>query len=303
MVRESGRVLDLRSPAADSAWASVSVEPLQDTLARRVADKLGHLAVGLAAIIGVIFLVAPLVTVFLASFNVPPALDVPPSRWSTVAYESISGQFYSALGVSIRLAIISAALSLVFAVPAVFWLARSKGKMSGIADGFFRSPLQVPEIVIAVTLYQGYVFYGATFGITIRHTFLGLVAAHVLVITPYVIATCTSRVVALGMKYEEAGQNLGASSFRVFVRVSLPMIKQALIASAALTMLVSFDNVPLALFLTGPDLTTLPVFLFNQSQQQFSAVLYACAAVTVLIAVAGTLVLDRIVGLRKALLR
>jgi putative spermidine/putrescine transport system permease protein len=68
-------------------------------------------------------------------------------------------------------------------------------------------------------------------------------------------------------------------------------------------MLISFDNVPLSLFLAAPDAATLPVQLFTQSEQHLSSVLYAAATLTVVSSLFGITLLDRLVGLRAALRR
>src|SRR5262249_22967456 len=147
--------------------------------------------------------------------------------------------------------------------PASFWLARSRGLLPRAADTLFRSPLQVPQIVLGMSLYQAYVLYQLVSGFSLRATFLGLLAAHIVLVTPYALATCVSSIEGRGRDLELAAANLGASPLRVFIQVSLPGIRQALVASAVLAVLISFENVPLSLFLVGSGATPLPVQLFT----------------------------------------
>ncbi|WP_324274906.1 ABC transporter permease [Blastococcus brunescens] len=170
-------------------------------------------------------------------------------------------------------------------------------------DTFFRSPLQVPQIILGMALYQSYVMYQVISGASLRGTFLGLLAAHVILVTPYVIVTCVASIEGRGQDLELAAASLGASPFRVFVQISLPVIRQALIASAVLAILISFDNVPLSLFLAGGGVTPLPVQLFALSEQNLTPSLYAAATLTVAFSIVITILLEKFVGLRKALQR
>ena len=105
------------------------------------------------------------------------------------------------------------------------------------------------------------------------------------------------------MDMELAAANLGASPFRIFLQISLPAIRQAVVASSILAMLISFDNVPLSLFLVGPGATPLPVQLFSLSEQNLTPTLYAAATLTVVFSIVVTAILEKVVGLRTALQR
>jgi putative spermidine/putrescine transport system permease protein len=178
-------------------------------------------------------------------------LDVPPGKWSLQGYRDISDALYRSFVVSLVLALVSTTASLILAVPAAFWLARSRMRGAKVVEAGLRSPLQLPQLVLGIGLFQAYVLYQQHFHISLRSTFTGLVIAHFVIVTPYVLVTCVSRIEALGAGYEDAARTLGAGPIRIACEVSLPLIRQALIASALLAMLISFDNVPLSLFLAA----------------------------------------------------
>ncbi|MCK1977794.1 ABC transporter permease subunit, partial [Jeotgalicoccus huakuii] len=90
-------------------------------------------------------------------------------------------------------------------------------------------------------------------------TFTGLVIAHLIVTTPYVIRIMITAFSTLPPSIEEAATMLGASPFTVFRRITLPLMMPGLVASSALSFLLSFDEVVISLFITGPRMTTLPV--------------------------------------------
>jgi putative spermidine/putrescine transport system permease protein len=291
------------APTGGSSGLAGKIGELRQGRVQRIMDRLSHGALWVAGTVSMIFLLAPVVVVVLASFNRAPALNVPPRRWSLSSYAAISPALYEAFVLSLQLAAMAAALSVVLAVPASFWLARTRGLLPRVVDTFFRSPLQVPRIVLGMSLYQAYVLYQLASGVSLRGTFIGLLAAHIVLVTPYVIATCVASIEGRGQDLELAAASLGAAPFRVFVQVSLPAIRQALIASAVLGTLISFDDVPLSLFLAGAGTTPLPVQLFALSEQNLTPALYAAATLTVAFSIALTVLLERFVGLRKALQR
>uniref|UniRef100_UPI0013D51319 ABC transporter permease subunit n=1 Tax=Klebsiella pneumoniae TaxID=573 RepID=UPI0013D51319 len=80
---------------------------------------------------------------------------------------------------------------------------------------------------------------------------------------PYVIRIMTTALGTLPPSVEEAAAMLGASPVVVFRRITLPLMMPGLVASTALAFLLSFDEVVISLFVTGPRITTLPVEIFN----------------------------------------
>jgi putative spermidine/putrescine transport system permease protein len=281
----------------------VDIPPMRPGRFRRRLDTLSHGLMWAIGAISFVFLLAPMVVIVLASFNRAPALSVPPQHWSLSAYSSIPSVIYQAFVFSIELAVIASAVSMLIAVPVTFWLVRTRGTRVRVADTFFRSPLQVPQIVLGLSLYQSFVIYQEMSGVSLRATFLGLVIAHIILVTPYVISTCVSSLEGRGRDPELAAANLGASPLRVVLQVSLPGIRQGLIAAGMMATLVSFDNVPLSLFLVGSNATPLPVELFTLAEQNLTPTLYAAATLTVLFSIILTALLEKFVGLRNALQR
>jgi putative spermidine/putrescine transport system permease protein len=294
----SDEALHARMPAS-----LAGVPRLEPGRTAKVLDRVSHGGLWLIGIGSLVFLLAPMVVIVLASFNRAPSLAVPPRNWTLASYAAISDALYESFFVSVRLAVLATLISVVLAIPLCFWVARTRGPVASGADTFFRSPLQVPQIVLGVSLYQSFVFYQELSGVSLRASFTGLLFAHVILVTPYVVAVCVSSIQGRGMDMELAAANLGASPFRIFLQISLPAIRQAVVASSILAMLISFDNVPLSLFLVGPGATPLPVQLFSLSEQNLTPTLYAAATLTVVFSIVVTAILEKVVGLRTALQR
>jgi len=116
--------------------------------------------------------------------------------------------------------------------------------------------------------------------------------------TPYVIRSVTAGLVGMDPRLEEAAMSLGATRVLAFFKVTLPLLRSSLLSGAIFAFIISFSDINLALFLSGPQSTSLPVHLFSQLQWQADPTIAAASALQ--IAIIGTLILvvQRIFRLR-----
>ena len=278
----------------DAAFRPSAVSLLLDRV-------LGWAVVGLV-VLGVLFLLAPLVAVVGASFNPFPSVHFPPVRVTLASYRDIDPNLYRSFVTSIQLSVLSTLIGAAIALPAALGLARGgQPRLAVAADSVFRSPLQVPELVVAVALFHFYVVIYDLAGIPLRGTFAGLVVAHALLVTPYMLVALHARLVALGTRLEEAAEGLGETPWWTFLRITVPMMRPGLIAAGTLSFLVSFDNVAVSLFLAGPGASPFPVALFTASELSVSPAIYAAATVALLASMIVTFAVERLVGLRTVL--
>jgi putative spermidine/putrescine transport system permease protein len=132
-------------------------------------------------------------------------------------------------------------------------------------------------------------------------TFQGLLAAHLIVTLPYVIRTTATALSTLLPEYEEAAPSLGATPWRVFWRVTLPLVRPGIISGAALAFIVSFDELVLTLFLVGPRITTLPVAIYHYVEYRTDPSVAALSVIFIAISVLIVLVIERVTGVRRVL--
>ncbi|SIT40749.1 putative Binding-protein-dependent transport systems inner membrane component [Paraburkholderia piptadeniae] len=252
----------------------------------------------------VLFLIAPLVSVIGTAFNAPPLIMFPPQHWSLESFRQIPDIWYQAFYTSIEVALAAALIGSLIAVPASFALVRGALPGRGVFEALFRSPLQVPQIVLSVGMYQYYAELSAWNEHLSIGGFTGLVIAHTILVAPYIVGTTLARIAAIDPALEEASTGLGASSLKTFRSVTLPLVRPALTASFILAFVVSFDNVTLSLFLSADSTSsTLPVTLFSAIELSASPVIFAAAALTVALSVAVTFVLGRVIGIRAVATR
>jgi putative spermidine/putrescine transport system permease protein len=215
---------------------------------------LGWRATVVFAALVVVFLVAPLMILVPMSFNDSSLLTFPPQRWSFRWYERyVTDQAWiSATILSVQAGVVVAVVSVVLGTLAALGLTRGRFAGRALLQAFVLSPLIVPVIVIAVGLYYMFSFF------RLNGTFIALVVAHTVLTFPYATVVITASLEQFDVRLERVAMSLGASPLTALVRVTLPIISPGLIVAGLFTFLISFDEVVLAVFVTGPQTATLP---------------------------------------------
>jgi len=243
------------------------------------------------------FLLAPVILVFPMSFSADRFLIWPPSAFSFRWYEAILGEtrLLQAARNSLVLAVTVAVVALAIATPAALVLARRQFRGREAVVTVLTAPLLLPTIVLALALLIVFVGYG------LIGSWVGLVLAHLLVCLPYGLRVLMTAASTLPASVEEAASSLGAAPFAVFRRVTLPLMLPGVVAATAIVFLVSFDEVVISLFIVGPELTTLPVAMFHYVESKTDPLVAAVSVLLVLLTFGVVLVLERAMGLARAI--
>ena len=291
-------------------WALI--EPMSDALVwlrRWFAGQLGRLVrlagrvLSVGWIAGVyVLLFAPLFVIVCASFNGGSYrsgdIVFPPRRLSLDWYIQTPWSHIHAFGVSIALAFVATSLACVMAIPAGLGLVRARMIGREAVAALFRIPLQVPVVIIGLSFF--YTYYALyDIGISLVGTFAGLVAAHFFILTPFVIGSVTAVLQRFDERLEEAAATLGANRFRTFRRVTLPVMAPGIFAGAVYAFMVSFGDVPISLFLAGPDTTTFPVEIFHSMEIDFDARVLSSSTMAMAFGLILLLVVQKLVGIDR----
>lgn len=246
-----------------------------------------------------VFLLAPLIVVLPISFSGDRFMMFPPTSWSTQWYGAIftDGRMVQAFWTSLGLAAVVTVLSLALGLPAAYALVRLKPRGADALGALFTAPLLLPTIVLGLAILIVFARFG------LLATFPGLVAAHLVVTLPYALRVLSTALSTLPIAVEEAAATLGAPPLTVFRRITLPMMRSGLIGTAALSFLVSFDEVVLSLFMTGPRIATLPVAMYHRVEQQADPLVASLSVLLVALTLAVVLVVDRSAGLAKTFVK
>ena len=253
-----------------------------------------------AVAFGLAFLMAPVVVIFIISLSTAASVVFPPPGYTLSQYAEIPEEVYSAFKRSIVLGVSVAIIDVALCVPAAFALARGRIPALRLVEAIFRSPLQIPGIVLAVSFFLGYSHFMKLTGISLRNDIKGLVIAHVIMTAPYMLTILTVRIATLNRHYEEASEGLGAGFLRTMWHVVLPQLKPALLTGCFLSFVISFEDVPVTLFLApGASSTTIPVVLFSLAIDSLSPALFAAAILVLVFSFALVVALEFLVGVRR----
>lgn len=241
------------------------------------------------------FLLLPILAVVPASLNHGSFIRLPPEAWSTRWY----GRFFAdrewltSLVTSSEVAAIATLVSVVFGTAAALGLARVGGRLRAALTGLILAPLIVPVIVTAVALY----YIGRYWGLT--GTLTGLAMAHVLMCLPFVVLNVGVSLGGLDPNWIRAAEGLGASPARVFATVTLPTILPGLLGGAVFSLITSFDEVVLSIFLAGIQAKTLPVKMWEVVRLEFTPILSVASTLLIVLTIV-MFVLFRLAAARSA---
>jgi putative spermidine/putrescine transport system permease protein len=240
-------------------------------------------------------LLAPLVVVIAVSFGPSPNFAFPPSgltlHWFAAFFAS-PAYISSFFRVSLVVGLCAAGLATLLGTAAAVGLVRFRFFGREALETYFLAPLLVPQILLGAALYLLYA------RLALQASLWTLLCGHLVICTPYVIRSVTAGLVGMDPRLEEAAMSLGATRVQAFFKVTLPLLRSSLLSGAIFAFIISFSDINLALFLSGPQSTSLPVHLFSELQWQGDPTI--AAASTLQIAIIGLLILvvQRIFRLR-----
>ena len=248
----------------------------------------------LAVLIG-IYLLLPILIVVPISLNDSSFLSFPPEKWSLRWFQNLIDApvwLRSALA-SLKVAALSAIFAVVLGTLASLALVRGKLPFRSGITVILLSPLIVPYVIVGLAIYIMFLKFGLT------QTTLGFVLVHTCLAVPYVLINVSSGLVAVDRRLEMAAMNLGASPIQTFFRVTLPLILPSVLAGALFAFVISWDEVVVAIFLSGPDLTTLPVTMWSGIRVQIDPTVAAVSSLALIV----ILLTFGLVGLTRLLQR
>lgn len=249
----------------------------------------------IAAIGVALFLLIPLVVVAAASFSPTLVFDLPIEGASLRWYSRIGrlDGFWPSLWLSLQIALLSTAISLVSGTLAAIAITRGKLPAANIFATALVSPLMMPGLVLGIALLQ----YFRAIGFTA--TWSALLVAHLVVTLPYVARTMIAGLARFDFTLVEAARTLGCSYPSGILRVMVPALAPSFLIAGLFSLLASFDNYPVSIFLADVRTKTLPIRMLQYIEEAPDPTL---AALSTLI-LAGTIVLlfasDRLVGLHR----
>jgi putative spermidine/putrescine transport system permease protein len=226
-----------------------------------------------------LFLVAPTLIVVPMSFSDSLYLEFPPRHWSTRWYENYfnSPEWVSATVTSLTAAFLTMLVATPLGVAAAYGLHTSQMRAGRLVFILLITPMMVPLILIAIGAFYAYV------KLKVLYTMLGLVLAHTVLALPLVLIVTASALKTYDMNQEMAARSLGAPRWWAFLTITLPQIRFAVITAALLSFLSSFDEVVVAMFISGGDNSTLTRNMFNALRDQIDPTIASISTIMIVI--------------------
>ncbi|TVZ67538.1 ABC-type spermidine/putrescine transport system permease subunit II [Azospirillum brasilense] len=266
-----------------------SVRPVS-AASRVVGTSSGRLLLPAYSGIVIVFLVAPALVVVPIAFTTSPFLDFPPPGYGLSWFAVYFGSDVW-LGATVRsfgVALATAILATLVGGLAALALARSASRWRGTIFALFLAPMIVPRIVIAVGLF--YLF--ARIGLVA--TDLGLVIGHTVLALPFAFVTVAAVVKSHDWRLDQAAATLGANRFKTLLLVTVPLLKGGLVSAFLFAFITSFDELTIAIFVSGGVKTTLPKQMWDDMILQLNPTLAAVSVVVFLIVMSLLLVAERL---------
>lgn len=225
------------------------------------------------------FLVVPTLIVIPMSFSGSQYLEFPPRQWSLRWYQNYFGSsaWMQATATSFKAGLLTALVATPLGTMASYGLAQSRFRLARVAWVVLVTPFIVPVILVAVGVFYFYVKLGLV------NTLAGLVLAHSMLAIPLVMMVVDSALKSYDMNQERVARSLGASRATAFLRVTLPQIRFAVFTGALLSFLTSFDEVIIALFVSGGDNSTLTRNMFVALRDQIDPTIAAISTLVIVL--------------------
>jgi spermidine/putrescine transport system permease protein len=225
---------------------------------------IGRVSLWVWAVLGLLFLFTPILVTVIYSFNEPTGKYN--YIWNKFSLAGWTDPFKypeltDALIFSLKIAVVVTAIATVLGTLMGLAMVKYKFRAKGMIGAILILPLTMPEIVLGFSLLTLFVSINWSRG------FITIVIAQVMFSVSYVATTVRARIRGFDWRLEEASLDLGASSFRTFRKITLPLIAPGVVAAAMLTFALSLDDFIITYLNSGLD-NTFPIQIWNMKRSK-----------------------------------
>jgi putative spermidine/putrescine transport system permease protein len=239
----------------------------------------------LVALLVAVYLVFPIFVIVPVSFSSAVFLKFPPPGFSLQWYAKYFGRaaWIDATVLSLWVGACVMVLASLLGTAAAFALVRARFRGRRLVNALILSPLIVPGIVVAIAIYF---FYSK---LRVVGSPVALILAHTALAAPYVVVNVSATLYGFDRRLEQAAMSLGANRWRTFWHVTLPVIRPGVMAGAIFAFIASFDEVIVAIFISGTGAVTLPAKMWEGVRMEIDPTIAAVATIAVAVSLAAFL--------------
>jgi putative spermidine/putrescine transport system permease protein len=242
-----------------------------------------------------VFMALPAIVIIASAFSGTEYPQFPPSRPSLRWFYDVFGNraWKRSIYNSMILLIIVTIVSTTLGTMASYGLYKVRFKGSEMLQAFLLSPLIIPQIILGVSML--YVFSAIGW----MGTFRSLVIGQVLIAFPYTLRTVSASMASLDVDLERISMSLGATPFKTFRDITLPLLRPGIIAGGVFAAVTSFGEVSVSLLLSAPTTTPVSVRVFHYIEQTFDPSVNAVSVIFIAISIVVLFLIERSIGLFK----
>lgn len=256
-------------------------------------SRLSVFAYSVYAVLLLMFLLAPVAVVVLFSFDSKGMAAFPFQGPTLEWYAQVAGDpiIRKAAFNSIIVAFGTTVCCILIGTSAAFAIARVRSRSASAFAALMALPLLLPHLLLGISLLSFFSSLGI--GLSVWTAIIG----HVLITLPFMVFTLSARIAGLDPQIPEAAATLGASPVQAFTRVTLPLIRSAMIGAALLVVAWSLDEFSVSFFTIGSD-NTLPIVIWGQMRAGVSPTVNAISALMVFATIVLVLIVHRLSDIR-----
>ncbi len=237
---------------------------------------------------GFAFLYIPILSMVVFSFNASKLVTVwdsansPTLKW----YWSLlhNDEILDAAWISLRVAVTNACGAVILGTLAGFGLARfSRFRGRFTLNAMTTAPLVMPEVITGLSLLLLFVALEQAIGWPAGRGVTTMTISHMTFSMAYVTVVVQSRLATFDSALEEAAMDLGARPVKVFFVITLPIIFPAILSGWLLAFTLSWDDLVISSFTSGPGSSTLPMVVFSKVRLGVSPEINVLATITILV--------------------
>ena len=215
---------------------------------------------------GFAFFYIPILSMIVYSFNASRLATVW-GGFSTKWYVALfsNDKVIEALILSLKIAFVSATIATLLGTMSGIVLARyTKFRGRTLFSGLVTAPLIMPEVITGISLLIFFILLGNWIGWPASRGFTTITLAHITFSAVFVTTIVHARMLQADRAIEEAAMDLGSRPWQVMFDITLPVISPAIVSGWLLAFTISFDDVVITAFTTGPGSTTLPLLIWSK---------------------------------------
>ena len=228
-----------------------------------------------------LFLFAPLVIMFVFSFNEAKSLSVMSGvslKWYRELFRD--SDTLASVKNTLILALSASVISAIMGTAAAVGINKLRSRAVRAAmDTVTNIPMTNPDIITGISLMLMFVFVGRLIGAATSLNFMTMLIAHVTFCLPYVILQVLPKLRQMDPSLPEAAMDLGCTPARAFFKVELPEIMPGVVTGLIMAFTLSLDDFVISYFTAGNGFQTLPIRIYGMTKKTVTPKMYALATI------------------------